>query len=61
MINQYFGGIKKTNVALKKLIEYFDKEKESVIIISLGDNVEVYYELGINFFFLYGEVIFKLL
>lgn len=37
-INQYFSGIKKTDVALKKLIDYFEKEEEPVIVIFFGDH-----------------------
>ncbi len=54
-INEYFSGIKKTNIALEKLINYFDNEEEPVIIILfgdhnpfLGDNALAYNELGIN-------------
>lgn len=58
MVNQYFSGIKKTNEALKDLVEYFDNEEEPVIVVffgdhnpSLGDNGAVYHELGINISF----------
>lgn len=37
-INQYFSGIKKTDEALKKLIDYFEKEEEPVIVIFFGDH-----------------------
>lgn len=55
LINQYFSGIKKTNEALKELIDYFDQEEEPVIIIlfgdhnpALGDSASIYQDLGIN-------------
>ena len=55
IINEYFTGIKKTNIALEKLVDYFDNEEEPVIIILfgdhnpfLGDNALAYNELGIN-------------
>lgn len=58
MVNQYFSGIKKTNKALKGLIDYFDNEDEPVVIVffgdhnpSLGDNAAAYHELGINLSF----------
>lgn len=37
-INQYFSGIKKTDVALKKLIDYFEKEEEPAIVMFFGDH-----------------------
>lgn len=37
-INQYFSGIKKTDEALKKLIDYFEKEKKPVIVMFFGDH-----------------------
>lgn len=37
-INEYFSGIKKTNVALKKLVYYFENENEPVILILFGDH-----------------------
>lgn len=37
-INQYFSGIKKTDEALKKLIDYFEKEEEPVIVMFFGDH-----------------------
>lgn len=55
LINEYLSGIKKTNEALKSLIEYFDNEDEPVIVVlfgdhkpALGDNASVYHDLGIN-------------
>ena len=55
IINEYFTGIKKTNIALEKLINYFDDEDEPVIVIIfgdhnpyLGDGALGYNELGIN-------------
>jgi len=54
-INEYLYGIKRTNSALNKLVNYFDDEKEPVIIVffgdhnpALGDNALGYHELGIN-------------
>lgn len=54
-INEYLYGIKRTNSALNKLIKYFDKEKEPVIVIlfgdhnpALGDNALGYHELNID-------------
>ncbi len=52
-VSEYFYGIKKTNDAIKKLIDFFDNEKESVIIILFGDHNPYlgengYSELGIN-------------
>ena len=54
-INQYFSGIKKTNLALKKLVDYFDNEEEATIIIFFGDhnpylgeNEKSYESFGIN-------------
>lgn len=38
LINNYFNGIKKTNLALEKLVNYFDNEKEPVVIIFFGDH-----------------------
>lgn len=37
-INEYFSGIKKTDIALKKLIDYFEAESEPVIVIFFGDH-----------------------
>lgn len=55
LINEYFSWIKKTNDALKYLINYFDNEDEPVVVVlfgdhnpALGDNASVYHELGIN-------------
>lgn len=55
IINEYFNGIKKTNKALKELINYFESENEPTIILLFGDhnpylglNTLVYNELGIN-------------
>ncbi len=54
-INEYFSGIKKTNEALAKLIDYFEKEEEPTIVVFFGDhnpylgeNALAYNELGIN-------------
>lgn len=52
-VSEYFYGIKKTNDAIKKLIDFFDNEKEPVIIILFGDHNPYlgengYSELGIN-------------
>jgi len=54
-INEYFSGIKKTNIALEKLINYFENEEEPTIIILfgdhnpfLGDNALAYNTLGID-------------
>ena len=54
-INEYFSGIKKTDEALKKLVDYFEKEEEPVIIILFGDHnpylgegALAYNEFGIN-------------
>lgn len=54
-LNWYFHGIKQTNEALKKLINYFEKEEEPTIVILFGDhnpylgeNALAYNELGIN-------------
>lgn len=55
IINEYFHGIKNTNIALEKLINYFETEEEPTIIILfgdhnpfLGDENLIYNELGIN-------------
>ena len=55
MINEYLSGIKETNIQLKKLINYFDNEKEPVIVVlfgdhnpALGDDAFTYHDLGIN-------------
>lgn len=54
-LNWYFDGIKQTNDALKKLIDYFENESEPTIVILFGDhnpylgeNNLSYNELGIN-------------
>ena len=53
-INEYFSGIKKTNVALEKIINYFENEEATIIVIFgdhnpyLGKNNLAYNELGIN-------------
>lgn len=52
-VSEYFYGIKKTNEALKKLIDYFDNENEPVIVMFFGDHNPYlgetgYEELGIN-------------
>lgn len=52
-VSEYFYGIKKTNDAIKKLIDFFDNENEPVIIILFGDHNPYlgengYSELGIN-------------
>lgn len=38
MVNNYFNGIKETNLALEKLVDYFDKQNEPVVIIFFGDH-----------------------
>ena len=55
IINEYFSGIRKTNIALEKLINYFETEEEPTIIILFGDhnpflgNDDLAYKtLGIN-------------
>ena len=55
MLNEYFYGIKKTDKALKKLIDYFEGEEEPVIVILFGDhnpylgeNNLGYEQIGIN-------------
>lgn len=55
MLNWYFNGIKKTDFALGKFINFFENEKEPTIIIFFGDhnpylgeNALAYNELGIN-------------
>lgn len=52
-VNEYFSGIKQTNIALKKLIDYFENELEPTIVIFFGDHNPYlgdngYEELGIN-------------
>ena len=55
VINEYFSGIKSTNEALEKLINYFDDEESPTIIILFGDHNPylgadnlAYNQLGIN-------------
>lgn len=53
IVNEYFSGIKKTNIALKKLIDYFENESEPTIVIFFGDHNPYlgdnsYEDLGIN-------------
>ena len=53
-INEYFSGIKKTNIALEKLINYFEDEEATIIVLFgdhnpyLGENNLAYNELNIN-------------
>lgn len=55
MINNYLHGIKDTNKALKKLVEYFKKQNEPVVILIfsdhnpfLGDGELGYRQMGID-------------
>ncbi len=55
MINNYLHGIKETNKALKKLVEYFKKQNEPVVILIfadhnpfLGDGEQGYRQMGID-------------
>lgn len=55
IVNNYLEGISKTDVALGKMIDFFEQEKEPVVVILfgdhnpwLGDNNSVYEMLGIN-------------
>lgn len=55
IINNYLGGIGSTDRALRKLVEYFRKEEEPVILVVFGDhnpwlgeNNSVYHMLNIN-------------
>ena len=55
IINNYLSGIAKTDKALKKIIDYFEKEEEPVVVVLFGDhnpwlgeNHIVYDMLGIN-------------
>ena len=55
VVNEYFRGIKNTNLALEKLINYFKKEEEPVVVVFFGDHNPywgaentAYSELGIN-------------
>lgn len=52
-VSEYFYGIRKTDEAIKKLVDYFDNEEEAVIVILFGDHNPYlgengYEELGIN-------------
>ena len=38
IINNYLSGIKETDIALKKLTDYFESEKEPTIVILFGDH-----------------------
>lgn len=38
IINNYFSGIKDTDIALKKLTDYFESEEEPTIVILFGDH-----------------------
>lgn len=56
--NEYFTGIKKTNAALKELVEYFDEEDEPVIVVffgdhnpALGEGDSIYRDLGVDLSF----------
>lgn len=55
MINNYFDGIYKTDIALQKLRDYIDNQKEPIVLTLFGDHNprlggenEVYKMLGIN-------------
>ena len=53
IINEYLNGIYSTNQSLEKLINYFDNEKEPVIIIFFGDHNPYigdsgFSEMGVN-------------
>lgn len=55
ILNNYFSGIYSTNKELKRLIDYFSKVEEPVVVILfgdhnpwLGDKNSVYHMLGIN-------------
>jgi len=55
IINNYLGGIGSTDRALRKLVEYFRKKEEPVILVVFGDhnpwlgeNNSVYHMLNIN-------------